>query len=397
MKINNEDFSGIVGKVDEAMFENLINYFDQNNINKEKMILLLHKKEHLNKVYENYSINIENIDFLSSYENFQPNIDILEFLYEKNYSKRYDFYKSNVLKEYNFFISNNSKNKVKLEMPEKIKNKIRFMLKDPIVKNDNFSILSFNPIIFAEFFNEMNINMLGILKKLILGNSDITLRKENALVMVKSGIVDFSFLNEIFVTDGKKLPLYLSLFYGENIEHLSILFEGRKIINPEIDLSLFNEEFMGNVFYWCDTHPNYIDLVFNLLPNEKIITKNSQGNSILHHAANANDASYLKQALNIFIEKGLDITIKNAKGKTFISELKNINTIISIINNNTMFDVFSPEYTDLRLDLMNLDFKNNNFYRYQIKNMIISGEKKILDEKLNLDANKENNTIKKRL
>lgn len=431
MLINDEDFSDIAGKIDDDMLNDLIDYFTNNNIDKRNLILLLNSRKHIEKMLNEFDINIEKCELLDKYQ-LSPSLDMLELLVDKKYSNMKEFYIKKVLKEYSDHISFKRKNP-SYSVPEAIKNKIRFMMKDLSIQKDNFDVLYQNPIMYIEFFNELKINALDILKKAYLTNKStisrcvyskdtieslvknigidevkkfimesdpniLNISKENIIPLLDSGVIDISYLNNLYSDDSTNdIPLYIYFFNENNINKICIDKDGEKYLNPFLDLSLLKSSSAINIlFYLIPSFEDYIEKIFSLLPSDKIMTANNLGNNILHQVAKMKSPHHLKMALKICTERQLDITVKNCKGENFVDKIKHAPVVFMLLDSDNLFDIHSPEYIELKKSLLNVSIEDNNFYSYYIQKKLISYEKTMIGQNIKKeDCSSKNN--KKRL
>lgn len=431
MLIGDEDFSDIAGKIDDDILDNLIEYFTKNDIDKRNLILLLNSRKHIEKILNEFDINIEKCELLDKYS-LSPPLEFLELLVDKKYSNIKEFYTKKVLKEYSEHVLFKKKNPSYI-VPEAIKNKIRFVMKDSSIRNDNFDIFYQNPIMYIDFFNEIKINALDILEKAYLTNkstisrsiyskdtieslvknigleevkkmilekemNSLSIHKENITHLLDLGLIDISYLNTLYSDDSyEDIPLYIYFFNENNINKICVEKDGKRAINPLLDLSLLKNPAAINIlFYLITSCKDYIERVFSLLPSDKIIIQDALGENILHKVAKLKSPYYLKMALKIFTERQLDITVRNNKGKNFVDKINNYPLIFILLNENNFFDIHLPKYIDLKKSLLNVNIEDNNFYTYHIRKKLISDERTMIGKNIEKEDFLLNNN-KKRL
>lgn len=431
MLIGDEDFSDIAGQIDDDMLDDLIEYFTKNDIDKRNLILLLNSRKHIEKMLNEFDINIEKCELLDKYL-LSPSLEMLELLVDKKYSNIKEFYTKKVLKEYSEHISFEKKNP-SYSIPETIKNKIRFIMKDSSIQKDNFDIFYKNPIMYIEFFNEIEINALDILEKAYLKNEStisrsvyskdtieslvknigleevkkiileqdenlLRIHKENIIHLLDSGLIDISYLNTLYSDHSyNDIPLYIYFFNENNINKICVEKDGQRVINPLLDLSLLKSPAAINIiFYLITSFEDYIERIFSLLPSCKIMVHDALGDNILHKVAKLKSPHYLKMALKLFTERQLDITIRNNKGENFVDKIKHASLVFMLLDGDKVFDIHSPEYIDLKKSLLNVSIEDNNFYNYHIRKKLISDEKTMIGKSIQTEDFSLNNN-KKRL
>ena len=408
--IAGEDLSYLVNKVDDDTFFSLVKYIENKDKSKVKdIVFLAPQNNHLEYLIENHDLNINDYDFVDIFEESNPEIALLLLKY--NYGKIDEFYRKNIFPDY---INENKKRSIsdniiipfflKEGVPEKIAENhdpLRFIKfynnkNLPIKKyiklykqNDNNFGSSLYPVEILEGLIK-NIG-LNEVKKWVKANNKkdyYYINNCNIYSLIKNKLVEESFLNEFFYEYNKKYPLYF-LFFKDNLDVL--LKEepnGQKIKNPILDFSLIDSNFLDNIFHYSSRNKEYANFILNLLPNDKLSMLNSNGKSLLHCVAN--NINSLVITIALFKRKGLNINVKDINGKTFINEIKDDKLLFMIINKNSIFDINSPEYRDLKIDLLEKN-KNESFLKYNL----IDKEKKYLSSTIDNINNNQNKKSKR--
>lgn len=418
--INGEDLSYMKGKVNDEFFHFLIEHLSNSSRDSVKeLIYLTINPSHVEYLIENHDLNINNYDLENMAEAFNP--EMVDTLIKYSYENLFSFCKKFILSPYlNLTHQDNHISNLKdAEYFDKLKEKIDMLFNLPdfpekIAQN-------YNCCLFAPFFNEKkldikpyivisnkneqkiqnNIYSISILKELIKNvsiekikqwvvasekKSYISLSHANIFNLIKGQLVEKSFLNEMFEKYNEKRPLY-SLFFREDIDVLYVKENDKIIPDPHIDFSLINRNCLGDIFHYSSVgNTAYRNVIFKLLPDDKLTMLNSMGKSILHvHAAYK--ISALAHIISLFNEKNLDLNLLDEKGNTFIRSIKSPDILVSIIMKNHLFDINQSKFAPLKKDLIEHS-EHNPFLSY----LLLKKEKTdLLDS---LESNNENENEK---
>lgn len=424
--INGEDLSYMKGKVNDEFFHFLIEHLSNSSRDSVKeLIYLTINPSHIEYLIENHDLNINEYELENIAEAFSP--EIVDILIKYNYENLFFFCKKFIFDPYLNLTHKEQhiENPKNIEYFEKLKEKIDMLFNLPdfpekIAQN-------YDCCFFAPFFNEKNLDIkpyivisnkndqkiqnniysISILKELIKNvgiekikqwivasekKSYISLFHANIFNLIKGQLVEKSFLNEMFEKYNEKRPLY-SLFFSEDINVLYIEENDKIIPDPQIDFSLINKACLGDIFHYSRRgNAAYRNMLFKLIPDDKLNMLNSMGESILHVNANS-DISALAHVISLFNERNLDLNLLDEKGNTFIKHIKNPSVLVSIIMKNRLFDINRPELIPLKKDLIACS-ENNPFLSF----LLLKKEKNdLLDSLESNNENEKNIKFNKRL
>lgn len=426
--IANENFSPYEKNISDDIFDSLVEYFEiYKKSDLHKLVVLVNSEKQLDKLIENYGLNINEHDICDRWRD-KEKWHLIGSLIKHNFNaaelERFALY---VLKEYSSMQENLKENQ---KIPANlIAGVIHIIKEDALLKK---MCERFNPIDLVLQFNEYNISIepylsiyydnnntsyfsdriySEVLLKGLVENtglekvknwvykdseSHINLSQKNAIIMVKSGQLPYSELNTLCENGEKKelFPLYELLFdMVEYIELLAIPCEQNQFkINPHLDLSLMSKNATQVIFDKCLSYDNYFSYVYNLLPDDKYLLKNDKGYTILHYTANAKKLSVLGSVLRTFIKKGIPIDIFDDNGKTFAAKIHNPEHVFALVTKNTLFNINAPEHIKIKNDLLNREETVQSFASYHVKKVIAGKEKTDLKEMLKIGSSDKKKT-----
>lgn len=416
--INGEDLSYMKGKVNDDFFHFLIEHLSNTSRDSVKeLIYLTINPSHIEYLIENHDLNINEYELENIAEIFSP--EIVDILIKYNYENLFFFCKKFIFDPYLNLTHKDQhmENPKNIEYFEKLKEKIDMLFNLPdfpekIAQN-------YDCCFFAAFFNDKNLDIkpyivisnkneqkiqnniysISILKELIKNvgieqikqwivasekKSYISLSHANIFNLIKGELVEKSFLNGMFEKYNEKRPLY-SLFFSEDINVLYIEENDKIIPDPHIDFSLINRDCLVDIFHYSSMgNTAYRNVIFKLLPDDKLTMLNSMGKSILHVHANYK-ISALAHIISLFNERNLDLNLLDEKGNTFIRSIKSPDILVSIIMKNHLFDINQPNFVPLKKDLIEYS-KHNPFLSY----LLLKKEKTDLLNSLESESNDEN-------
>lgn len=418
MKIENEDFDYLAGRVDDKTFNNLISYFNKKGYDLGNILFISTKAKHIETLINEYNVDINKYDLSKLYlkkELVYINPEVLITLKKYNYENIEIIY-DKILSLYIDCIDGQKRNDKFYESP------VFLMIKEMVnlVFEDEKGLELFkekkSPVYFSEFFKEKNIDIypyfnkyeenpsriihsvfsekmlkllvdnLGVneIEKALINAKDkkFSMNSYNVVGLFRLNLIDINVLNNKLISSRRDngTPLYVE-FLEKDLELLKVLNNDNKfILNPEIDLKIMNHIVNERILHFSASNPHYMKEIFSLLPKESLLMKDEKGKTLLHY--NANKIQGLNIALKLFLKNNLDLNVVDNEGKTFISDIKKKEFIYFIINDNPLFDINDKKYLLLKRDIINQSENGDSFFEFNVKNILIDLEQKEINKVL---------------
>lgn len=418
--IAGENFSLYEKNITDELFESLLDYFSTyKKEHLKELVKLVNNNDHMTILVEQYGVNINDFEFETIWKN-KDKSHMVSSLIKYNYKHIVDFVINNVVVEYSKAYSEYNKDNNNV-IPQTLIHAIH----EVINNKEIFECVckQSNPLSLVPVFNERNqdispfvdiyytkgkgfpfVSKEELLKELIKNQgidkviewciNTKRLSKINILNLVKSELVSEDVLNILYYDKEQKAPYPVYELLFSEIPFIKLLSDksDEKKVNPIIDFSLMTERSINTIFEMSLRDYRYAYYVYNYLPDDKLLLKNKEGQTILHYVAN--NIHSLGHLLKIFKKRGLDINLPDDKGKTFAAHIRIADIIFSLVENNKIFDIHAPEYEKIKSDILSRSEGQEDFGWFHVKKIISQKEKELLTDIIEENDKKVSNKVR---